>query len=238
MTDVPDGSGQIPRRSPRVSDGGAPVSGALAIVLAVVAVVAGFLILRSISESGDESADFPDPAAGQTSGDAPDDSSTESSLPGESVPTLPATTTTAPLVVEGASVVVANANGLGGTASSMSRAIEAGAGFTVVAATDASSTTPDLDESVIFYDPDTPAAQDVANSLARVLGGVGSVSPLSGTPPTADGSLNGAQVLLMLGKDKANKTLEELAPEVAAGSGNVVTVTNPDLSGTTTTTTG
>ena len=44
MTDVPDGSGQIPRRAPRVSDGSAPVSGALAIVLAVVAVVAGFLI--------------------------------------------------------------------------------------------------------------------------------------------------------------------------------------------------
>ena len=49
MSDVADGSGPVPRRSPRSSDGGAPVSGALAIVLAVVAVVAGFFILRSIS---------------------------------------------------------------------------------------------------------------------------------------------------------------------------------------------
>ncbi len=64
MTDVPDGSGQIPRRSPRVGDGGAPVSGALAIVLAVVAVVAGFLILRSISDGGNDSADFPEPGNG------------------------------------------------------------------------------------------------------------------------------------------------------------------------------
>lgn len=238
MTDVPDGSGQIPRRSPRVGDGGAPVSGALAIVLAVVAVVAGFLILRTISDSGTDSADFPEPAAGSTSGDAPDDDTTESTDPGESVPTLPAPTTLPPIIVDGASVVVANANGQSGSASAMSRAIEAGAGFEVVDPTNASSTIPDLDETVIYYDPDTPAAQDVANSLARVLGGVGSVSPLPETPPTSDGSLNGAQVLLMLGKDKANQTLEQLAPDVAAGSGNVVTVTNPDPSGTTDTTEG
>ena len=53
MTDGHDGSGQMPRRSTRVGDGGAPVTGALAIVLAVVAVVAGFLILRSISDGGE-----------------------------------------------------------------------------------------------------------------------------------------------------------------------------------------
>ena len=33
MTDVPDGSGPVPRRSSRVGDGGAPVSGGLAMVL-------------------------------------------------------------------------------------------------------------------------------------------------------------------------------------------------------------
>ena len=76
MTDAPDGSGQIPRRSPRVGDGGAPVSGALAIVLAVVAVISGFLILRSISDDGNDSADFPEPGNGSANvggddGDAP-----------------------------------------------------------------------------------------------------------------------------------------------------------------------
>ena len=94
MTDVPDGSGQIPRRSPRVGDGGAPVSGALAIVLAVVAVISGFLILRSISDGGNDSADFPEPSNGSASvggddGDAPSDDS----LPTDSAPTLPTTTT-------------------------------------------------------------------------------------------------------------------------------------------------
>jgi hypothetical protein len=240
MTDVPDGSGQIPRRSPRVGDGGAPVSGALAIVLAVVAVISGFLILRSISDDGNDSADFPEPgngsaAVGGDDGDAPSDDS----LPVDSAPTLPTTTTLPELIVDGASVVVANANGQGGSASAMSRAIEAGAGFTVVDPTNASSTIPDLDETVIYYDPATPAAKDVADSLARVLGGVGSVAEVSDPAPTQDGTLNGAQVLLMLGKDKANKTLAELSPNVTVeGDTDVVTVTNPDPAGTPTTTTG
>lgn len=239
MTDAPDASGQIPRRTSRVSDGGAPVSGALAIVLAVVAVVAGFLILRSISDSGENTADFPEPGASESgSSGGASGGATNSTSPGESVATLPPTTTTPPLVVEGASVVVANANGQGGSASAMSRALEAGYGFTVVDPTNASSTIPNLEESVIYYLQGIAAAETVANSLSRVLGGVSSVAPMPETPPTQDGELNGAEVLLMLGIDKAGKTLEELAPDLAGGSGNVVTVTNPDPAGTTTTTTG
>lgn len=238
MTDVPDGSGQVPRRSPRVSDGSAPVSGALAIVLAVVAVVAGFLILRSISVGGEQTADFPDPGASQSGSAGGADDATNSTNPDESVATLPPTTTIPALVVEGASVVVANANGQGGSASSMSRALETGYGFEVVDPTNASSTIENLEESVIYFLTDVPAAQDVANSLGRVLGGVSSIAPMPETPPTQDGTLNGGDVLLMLGLDKANMTLEELAPDLAGGSGNVVTVTNPDPSGTTTTTTG
>ncbi len=51
-----------------------------------------------------------------------------------------------------------------------------------------------------------------------MLGGVGSVAEVSDPAPTQDGTLNGAQVLLMLGKDKANKTLAELAPNVTVGA--------------------
>jgi hypothetical protein len=240
MTDVSDGSGHMPRRSPRISDGGAPVSGGLAIALAVVAVVAGFLILRSISDSGNESADFPPPGGSSATADPSGDAATtENTDPGAAIATLPTTTTDPPLIVAGASVVVANANGQGGSASAMSRALEAVAGFTVVDPTNASATIPDLDESVIYFDPSVPAAQAVANSLARVLGGVSSIAPLpEPTPPTQDGTLNGAQVLLMLGKDKANQPLAELAPGVVAGGNGVVTVTNPDPTGTTSTTTG
>lgn len=238
MTDVPDGSGQIPRRPPRIGEGGAPVSGALAIVLAVVAVVAGFLILRSISDGGNETADFPDPAGG--AGVDPDDSlvDPDGSVPGGSaVPTLPTTTTLPPIVTEGASVIVANANGQGGTAGNMTRALRDGAGFDMVDPTDASSATGDIETTVIYFDPAVPAAQTVADSVGRVLGGVSSILPLpDGTPPTSDGSLNGAGVLVMLGIDKANKTLEELAPDLA-NPADVVTVTNPAVSGSTTPTT-
>ena len=135
MTDVPDGSGQIPRRSSRVSDGGAPVSGALAIVLAVIAVVAGFLILRSISDNGDTQADFPASAGDgdETPDGDGDGDGAESTVPdGSSVPTLPPTTTVPQVITEGASVIVANANGVGGSASAMSRALETGPGFTMV----------------------------------------------------------------------------------------------------------
>lgn len=230
MTDVPDGSGQIPRRSSRVGDGGAPVSGALAIVLAVVAVVAGFLILRSISDSGNESADFPAPGGVDESAEAvPDPEGTVAG--GSAVPTLPTTTTIPPIVTDGASVTVANANGEGGSAGNMTRALRDGAGFDTVDPTNASSATGTIDATVIYFDPAVPAAQTVADSVGRVLGGVGSILPLpEGTPPTQNGSLNGASVLVMLGTDKANKTLEELAPDLASPS-DVVTVTNPAVAG-------
>lgn len=233
MTDGPDGSGQIPRRAPRASDGGAPVSGALAIVLAVVAVVAGFLILRSISDGGDTQLDFAGDSSSDDAGADGDDPDTTDVTDGSAVPTLPTTTTEPPVVTAGASVIVANANGVGGSASSMSRALETGPGFTMVDPVNSSSTIGDIEETVIYFDPTVAAAQSVAESLSRVLGGVGTIAPMPDTPPTADGSLNGAGVLLMLGNDKAGQTLAELAPEVAA---TPVVVTNPPVAGSTVTT--
>ena len=63
-----------------------------------------------------------------------------------------------------------------------------------------------------------------------MLGGVSSVAPLSGTPPTSDGELQGADVLLMLGNDKAGKTLAELNPSLMSGA--ATQVTNPPIAGT------
>lgn len=236
MSDVPDGSGQIPRRG-RVGDGGAPVSGALAIVLAVVAVVAGFLILRSISDGGESTLDFGGGTGDgvETDGDGATDDATDDGTGGTTVPTLPPTTTQPPVVVEGASVLVANANNVGGSASAMTRALQTGPGFTMVDPVNASPAVGDVDESVIYYDPGIVAAQTVAESLSRVLGGVATIAPMPETPPTRDGSLNGAGVLLMLGNDKAGKTLAELAPDLADGGATVVT--NPPVAGEATTTT-
>ncbi|HEY5663437.1 MAG TPA: LytR C-terminal domain-containing protein [Ilumatobacter sp.] len=212
----------MPRRAPRISDGGSPVSGALAIVLAIVAVVTGFLILRSISDGGEQALDFGD-TIGAAPADSPDVAATTPDAP---VATLPTTTTEPQLLTTGASVIVANANGIGGSASAMTRALETGAGFSVVDPVNAAVTIGDLDVSVIYFDPAVPAAQVVANSLAAVLGGVATVAPMPDPPPTRDGTLGGASVLLLLGNDKAGKTLGELAPADA-----LTAVTNPPISG-------
>lgn len=227
MSDMTDASGQMPRRNPRVSDGGAPVSGAVAIVLALVAVVAGFLILNSISDGGDAALDFPaDGSSGGADGDDTDSSvATDSTTPG---PTT--TSTTVPqIVTEGADVLVANVNSVGGSAGQMQRALEL-AGFTVVGAVNGSAAVGDLEESVIYYDDTNPQALAVANSLGEVLGGVSSIAPLTGTPPTSDGEMQGADVLLMLGDDKAGQSLEVLNPELS-GSGDATQVTNPPIAG-------
>jgi hypothetical protein len=223
MSDVGDGSGPVPRRTPRAADGGAPVSGALAIVLAVVAVVAGFFILRSISGDDDKQFDLSSAGTGAAADD--DGDAAETTAP-SSIPSTAAVSTTTTIVTDGATVVVANANGVGGSAASTSQALEI-AGFTMGDPVDASDATGNLETTVIYYDPAQPAAQPVAESVNSVLGGGATVLPLpGGTPPVAEGTINGAGVLLMLGLDKANKTLEELNP--SANTAPVV-VTNPPL---------
>jgi LytR cell envelope-related transcriptional attenuator len=222
MTDVSDGSGQIPRRPPRAGDGGAPIGGALAIVLAFVAVVAGFFILRSISGDAETNAFDVRPTTDET-GVAPD-ATTPTTLPGGTVP-LPVPQVTPPLdVFTGASVIVANASDIGGTAAQMTRAIE-GAGFTVLEPTNAAGLTEPMTASIVYFDTAQAGAQAVADTLARQLGGGVSVLPLEGTPQVEDGNLNGAGVLLLLGTDKAGRTLAELA----TGATDVAVITNPPV---------
>lgn len=199
-----DGSGQIARR-PRVNDGPPPVSGVVAIVLAVIAVVAGYLILRSITDDGAVGAGPTPGVPTPGGGTEPTDSTTPT---GSGVPTLPPANTQPPgLVTGGAAVIVANANGRGGSAGDASRVLENSAGFEMADPTDASDSTPDLETSVIYFDPANPAAETVANSLNTVMGGTLVVGPLPDPLPVRDNTLNGAGVLLMLGKDFA-----EMAP--------------------------
>jgi len=110
MSDVSDGSGPVPRRTPRTADGGAPVSGALAIVLAVVAVVAGFFILRSISGDDKKQFDLQSAGTGAAADGDGDTASTTTPISAAVTTALPTTTT---LVTTGATVIVANANGKG-----------------------------------------------------------------------------------------------------------------------------
>ncbi|HYN31534.1 MAG TPA: LytR C-terminal domain-containing protein [Ilumatobacteraceae bacterium] len=205
-----------PRRSSRQGVGGSPMGSTLSIVLAVVAVVAGFLILRNITNDSSSS-----------DGSSP----TETSVASTVASTIPAVTssTVPPLVTQGATVVVANASGVPGSAGRMSAEL-AGAGFTMAEPTNATSA---LEQSVVYYDPSNAAAQSVATSVAQVMGGL--VVETVPTPPPVEGeTLGDAGVVVMLGSAQADKTLVQLdptaaptgtAPPVAGATGTTITAT-------------
>ena len=220
MTDLPDGSGQVDRgtgrRPPRVGDSGSPVGSTLSIVLAVVAVVAGFLILRAVfDEDGGDSSGLEPP--GSTTAE-PD---TTTSGSNGSRPT-----TVAPTTTEGrnqsATIVVANASGIGGSAGQMQTALEA-VGYRLGDATDSSEG--QMDNSVIYFVRGDRNARGTAESVAEEMGGL-RVRAMPEEPPIT-GELGNATVLVMLGTDAAGKTLAELNP---------TQVPAPSVAGTATTT--
>jgi hypothetical protein len=130
--------------------------------------------------------------------------------------TLPTAVTTVPpivLVTDGASIVVANASGINGAAGRMSDAI-ALAGFDTGSA--ANSSEGQLATSKVYYDPDNASAKAVADSLREALGG-GDIQVLELTVPAPlndpDG-LGEASIILAMGNDVADKTLDELQGRV------------------------
>ncbi len=174
----------------------------------MVAVVVGFLILNNITDDGGSSSGG-DPVA-----------TTPETVP-DTVADTTTTTTEPPLVTEGATVIVANASGVPGSAGRMTDELAA-QGFTMGTATNATST--GLEESIVYYDPGIAAAQAVAESVARVMGGL-TVEAVPTPPPIDGGSLNGAGVLVMLGTAQADKTIAELSAEEAT------VVTAPPVAG-------
>jgi len=231
MSDFSDGSGQISRR-PRVSDGPTPVSGVVAIVLAVIAVVAGYLILRSITDGGSDTGALNPGGGVETPGGVTN--TTDPADISSTVPTLAPEPTEPPgLVIDGATVIVANANGRGGSAGQASLILENSAGFTVLPTpTKASSSMQAIDASVIYYVDGDAAAQTVANSLNVVMGGGLNVQALPDPAPITDGDMKGATVLLMLGVDFSEMTPGDLDLEAIAGGTSSAPATNPSTDST------
>lgn len=195
------------RRTPKQGVGASPVGSTLSIILAVVAVLIGFLILRNIT--GDNES-----ATGGSSGPVNSELTTPTTIDVGITTTIPiATTTTMPIVTEGAVVVVANGNTIGGSAGRMSETL-GGAGYNMGSPTNASS---NVEDSIVYYDPTNTAAQAVAESVARSLGNV-AVEPVGTPAPTTSGSLDGAGVVVVLGNAQADKTLETLAAEAGVAA--------------------
>jgi hypothetical protein len=213
MTDAPDGPAEGEpergaRRSPRVGDSGSPVGSTLSIVLAVIAVIAGFLILRAITDDDDG-----DAGTGITPGATEITTSGTGTVAGGSSPVTggtPASTAT-PVAKSAATVVVANASGISGSAAGMTQALT-GAGYTLGEPGDATGA--DLTATVVYYVDGDATAQAVATLVATDLGGV-QTGPMPIPPPIEQG-LGSGTVLVMVGTDTAGKTLADLGAAAAA----------------------
>jgi hypothetical protein len=187
-------------------------------VLAVVAVVAGFLILRSIFDDDDDDSAGLTPPGTTVAGPA----TTATAGKGTTATTVAPTTTVGR--VSDATIVVANASGIGGSAGQMSTALEA-VGYSMGDATDSSEG--QQDTSLVYFARGDQQARATAESVARDMGGL-RVQRMPAEPPVT-GEIGNATVLVLLGTDAAGKTLAELNPTA---------VTAPSVAGTTTTTTG
>ncbi len=140
--------------------------------------------------------------------------------------TVATTTTTLPpldLVTEGATVVVANASRINGAAGRMSDQLEV-VGFTMGEA--GNSTEGPLEISKVYYDPANELAKPVADSLREALGGGDiQVVELAVPAPTETGEIGEATVLLAMGNDTADKSLDELQGRVAPATTAPATTT-------------
>lgn len=159
--------------------------------------------------------------AGCGGGDDSADTTTTTTLPVATTTTLQlVTTTTLPpvatttpvtapeLVTEGAIVVVANSSGINGAAGRLTDRL-AIAGFSTGAATN--GTEGQLNVTKIYYDPSNTNAQAVAESVRLALGD-GDIQLFEmGVPaPVESGDVGDATVVVSMGNDVADKSLEEL----------------------------
>jgi len=161
----------------------------LSIVVAVVAVLVGFFILRDINSDSTSPASSPS-----------DDTSVDASgttVPDAAVTTLPAATNTT-----GFKVLVANGSGVPGSAGDLSVALQ-GLGFIVQPPLNKSDATPKQTLTMVYY----IAGQEAnAANVAAALGGV-ATAPMPDPVPTETGNMGEASVLVLLATDLAGKPI-------------------------------
>lgn len=185
----------------------------ISVVVAVVAVILGFLILKNITDDNNS-----------TSGPANDTTTTTIDPSVSTTTTVPidVTPTTAPLVLTGATVIVANASGIAQTAAQFSKALGQ-VGFTMGVPTNAAGAEATITVSKVYF---LPGGEAVAASVARSMGGV-AVAAMPAVVPIKDAAagLGDATVLVMLGSDLAGKALPALAGDATSTTTPPVTTT-------------
>jgi hypothetical protein len=181
----------------------------LSVIVAAIAVLLGFLILRDVNRD-----------QGDVSFDGGTEIPTDTGAGSES--TLAPVVTPAPDRT-GFKVLVANASGVSGTAGQMTTALQAEQ-FVVAAPVNADPSLGKLAVTIVYY---VPGYESQATLVADVLGGV-QILPLPATPTVEGGSLSEAVVLVMLGTDLAGKLLPGALP---AATPETTTTTTAPVSG-------
>ena len=178
-----------PRRAPsesRQSSGATNVNSTLSIIIAVLAVLLGFFILRYIRSD----------QTGQSSVAATEivTDSTETTIGEVVVPTT--------LVLTSFKIQVTNASGISGSAGQLTTELQ-GRGYIVQPANNKSEITPKQTVTVVYY---LLGSEQAAAAVANALGGVG-IAAMPAPIPTESGNLGEATVLILLGTDLAGKPL-------------------------------
>ena len=174
-----------PRRGP--SSRGASLNSTMSIVVAAVAVLLGFLILRDI---GGDSGSLSTP-----SDEAPTETIATDTAPAETV-------TPSTLQLTAFKVQVANASRVSGSAGELTTQLQ-GRGFIVQPAVNSSEITPKQTATVVYF---IAGSEDAAALIATTLGGVATAA-MPDPIPTESGAVGEATVLIMLGTDIAGKPL-------------------------------
>jgi LytR cell envelope-related transcriptional attenuator len=192
-----------PRRAPTRGDSGGPVTTVVVLAAAAIAVIAGFLVLRSVTNQSD---DVVSDVATSTVTAPLSTTGPSTSTTTTTTATTTTTTTVAPSASKSdATVVVANASGVDRSATAMTEELAAD-GYTTAPV--ANATGPRLEQSIIYYLKGDPTSLAVARLLADQIP-TAQTLPMP-EPPPLDRPLNGATVALLLGTDAARRPLAEL----------------------------
>lgn len=185
-------------QAPPTSGLGGRSAGTVAgLVVAVIALILGFVILRDL-------------ASGDGGGDVAPVTSTVPLAPVDPLPVPESTSTTvAPINKTGYKMVVANGSGVGGSAGQLTIALQ-GQGFIVEPATNSAADRREIEITTVYY---LAGNETNASSVARTLGGV-CIESMPTPVPTERATLGEASVLVLLGRDLAGKPLPATTEDV------------------------
>lgn len=184
-------------------------TGTLGVVVAVVALVLGFLILRDVK-------------SGNTGGSVTPGGDSTTTVPGGGTVDPNATTTTAPFNIQAFKIQVVNASGIAGSAGDLTVKLQ-DVNYVVQPAMNTPPGTAKRSKTGVYS---LPGCEANAQNVAATLGGNVETGPMPSPVPIETGTLGEACVLIVLGTDLSNKPLQGVVG-TGNGAAAITTTTAP-----------